>query len=237
MTRSQLALPISALCFFCLAFLLCSCHKSNPPAVSQDFYISFTAAGSDIRYETGTNFQYLRGGSQATQQLSSGVDFEVSPAAYISPLPTNVNVYTAGFVFGYDTLITSYVPPNGLPYANIGDLLFSTGQRSIFYTGINYAFDGNIGELSRTDPKGVTIFWTTNSVVLNSGSSLQPTGNFFHIDSVLSYHHDDPLSLKTYDKIISGTFQCRVYNPTDTTQFYDLLNGRFRMPIWRNSAD
>lgn len=238
MSRKPLAPHFFAICIFCIMFFLCACHKTDKPAAdNQDFYISFTTAGTDIKYEVGSNFQYLRGGTQSTQYITEGIQFGIYPATYLSPLPTNVNIYTAGFSFGYDTLITSYTLPNAIPYTNIGNTLFTTGEHSICYTGMNHAFDGLMSALSCANAKGISFFWTKDGVMLNSAAVRQPLGSFCRIDTVLNHHHDDPLNLKIYDKIISGSFQCRVYNPADFSQYYDLTNGKFRMPVWRNKAD
>jgi hypothetical protein len=118
----------------------------------------------------------------------------------------------------------------------IGDSLFKTGQRTICFTGINYV--SSLGELSCYNTASVAIFWTTPQGILqNSGSGFQPSTSFYQIDSVISFHHVENLNLKDYDKIIIGSFQCRIFDPTDTTKYTDLTNGHFRMPVWRNGFD
>jgi hypothetical protein len=226
---------LSISCFFIAVLFASSCKKNSSPSgsqpPSQDFHISFSTPDSNYDYQTGLNYQYLRDGSMADNLASDGYHFEISPATEISPLPMNANIHTAGFVFNY-----YQVYQGSPPWTAIGDSLFKTGQRTICFTGINYA--SSLGGLACYSPASVVLFWTTPQGILqNSGSGFQPSTSFYQIDSVITFHHVENLTLKYYDKIIIGSFQCRIFDPTDTTKYTDLTNGHFRMPVWKNGFD
>lgn len=207
-----------------IILLIASCKKNRPDIreVSQDFYIAFSCNDSNYKYETGQEYQYLRGGFEGEMLASSGVDFAIGPSTYISPLPTNVGIQTAGFQFGLEEII----PDFNVPWVDLGDSLFRKGARIFCNQEVNCS-DGN----------HIKVFWTFNSTLMNSSYSGQPLDSYFYIDSVQDYHHRENLNLKIYDKIITGRFRCKIFNPGDTTVSKLLTNGTFRMPVWRNAQD
>jgi hypothetical protein len=82
---------------------------------------------------------------------------------------------------------------------------------------------------------GATVYYTPeNGKLLNSAAVVQPAGSYFIIDSVINFHSSDTRPYYDFDKIISGRFQCRVFDPENHTVSADLLSGKFRMPIWKN---
>ena len=153
---------------------------------------------------------------------SQCVAFAIGPSTYISPLPTNVGIETVGFGFGLEETLPDFT----VPLVAEGDSLFGKGARLFCNQEIN-CLDGN----------HIKIFWTFNSILMNSSYSGQPLDSYFYIDSVQDYHHTENLNLKIYDKIITGRFRCKIFDPEDTTVSKELTNGTFRMPVWRNAQD
>jgi hypothetical protein len=207
-----------------LILLIASCKKNTSGAnqPSKDFYIAFSYNDSNYKYETGGQYQYLRGGSQGEVYTSTGLDFGISPSTYISPLPINAGIQTVGLGFDLDEIF----PGNTILWVDMGDSIFRTGARLFCSPGFNCS-----------DGSHINIFWTLNSVVMNSSYSNQPLDSFFSIDTGKDFHHTENLNLKDYDKIITGRFQCKVFNPGDTSVSNELTNGKFRMPVWRNGYD
>jgi hypothetical protein len=204
--------------------LIASCKKNMTDIheVSQDFFVAFSCNDSNYKYETGKQYQYLRGGSQGDFPQSLGLDFATEPSTYISPLPTNLGIETVGFEFGLEEIFSDFT----IHWVDLGDSLFRKGSRLFCNQEIN-CLDGN----------HMKVFWTFKSIRMNSSYSGQPSDSYFYIDSVQDYHHTENLNLKIYDKIITGRFQCKIFTPGDTTVSKELINGTFRMPVWRNGQD
>lgn len=214
---------------FTILTIISACHKTAPP-VDSNFYISFTAGNSNYLYKQGQNAQYFRGGTSA----DNFGNFFIDPSTYMSPLQTNLNIYLAGFVFDYQTYLSSLT----IPFTSIGDTLFATRSYGLCNTGVGFAYNGEIGAFAcplRSDV-GV-VAQAPNGTLYTSVTSIQPAGSFYIIDSIVNAHYVDNDNLRDYDKIITGRFQCRVFDPVNSSIYLDLTNGKFRMPVWRNAQD
>jgi hypothetical protein len=227
---------VRRLCTTALIAILFSCQKSShQPAskVDSNFYISFSTTDSNYSYREGISALYFRGGPDGSGVTSNGWYFWIDPSTYMSPLQGNSNTYLAGFYFDYYNVFGGY----NFPYTDIGDTLLTAGTYGICNTGIDYALIGtfDFGCPLRTDVN--IVMQPSSGTLYVTASSAQPIGTFFTIDSVSNVHYVDNDNLRDYDKIISGRFQCRVFNPADTSIHLDLTNGRFRMPVWRNQQD
>ncbi len=116
-----------------------------------------------------------------------------------------------------------------------GNALLSPSVSGNFVnTGINYLAEPI--DLTCSDNNGITLYFnSTGGNLFNSGSGIQPGSSFYSIDSVTDFHsRDTTLYYGNYDKIISGRFTCRMFNPENLAEYQDLTQGEFRMPIWLN---
>lgn len=178
-------------------------------------------------YKAGDKFTYLRGGSTSLYP-----SYHFSPNTYFTPLPINTNVHSIGFQFEYEPACPRCDPD----MTKYGNEIFTVGTRQICYTGSTLT---QIYDLFCPSNDGVVIFWTdANGRLLNSTAGYQPAGKFFSIDSVIDYHNESPSnSLLAFDKIISGRFTCRVFDPENKAYYKDFTGGSFRIPIWRNKLE
>ena len=173
-------------------------------------------------YKTGDQYQYLRGRSQGSVYMSTGLDFGISPTTHISSIPTNLNVQIVGLGFGLDEIFSD----DNIHWMEMSDSLFRMGARTYCNQGFSCS-DGN----------HINRFWNPGSLQLNSSLSRQPSDSCFMIVTVTIYHHVTNLNLTDYYKIIGGRVQCKVFSLSDASVSKLLINGQFRMPVWRNSQD
>jgi hypothetical protein len=206
----------------CTLVLISSCTKERKPDPGP-FFISYTTQGADFHISPGSEYLFKQGTSIATD---AGGNHQFSPITMFFPAsPHNENIYRIGFIF------SSGQTGSNVDWVNLGNSIFQQKAYSICYTGVNYA---NFLE-GLSCPGGATIYYTPdNGKLLNSASVVQPAGSYFIIDTVTDFHSTDTRANYDFDKIISGRFQCRVYNPEKHTEYADLSSGKFRMPIWRN---
>ncbi len=217
-----------------LLILLISCKKnaSEKPGPGP-FYASFRINESAVSYNNNADYYFEQGRGTS---MDGGGNYEYFPTTYVSlvaPQNSNVGVY---YSFGQ---VFSYTPPcpNCYPalWTQFGDSLFVTGPLKYCYTGINFVAQQL--QLACGDNHSMSIYLNSKEGnLLNSGSDPQPAWSYYSIDTVRDFHvRETTISSGSYDKIISGRFACRVFNPLDSTDYLDIIEGQFRMPIWLNA--
>jgi hypothetical protein len=218
---------------FVLFLVICvSCKKNDaekPKPSPGPFYARFKINDSAVSYTNNTDYYFEQGRGTSTDGAGHS---EYFPTTFISPVArqySNVNVYYSfGQVFSYTPTCPDCIPS----FSEFGDALFVTGPRGYCYTGINFVAEQL--ELACSDNHRMSIYLNSKQGnLLNSGSAPQPAWSYYSIDTVTIFHmREATLSSGSYDKIISGRFACRVFNPLDTADHLDITEGVFRMPIW-----
>jgi hypothetical protein len=213
-----------------IVFISCKKNASEKPNPGP-FYARFKINDSAVSYTNNADYYFEQGRGTSTDAGANSTFFPTTFVSPVTPPYSNVNVY---YSFGQ---VFSYTPPcpDCLPlWSQYGDALFVTGPRNYCYTGINFVAQQL--QLACGDNHSMSIYLNSKEGnLLNSGSAPQPAWSNYSIDTVAEFHvREATLSSGSYDKIISGHFACRVFNPLDTTDYLDITEGVFRMPIWLN---
>lgn len=218
--------------FFLMLSFSCKKNASEKPS-PEPFYAHFKINDSAVSYINNADYYFEQGRGTS---MDGGGNFEYFPTTYISPVAprySNVNVYYSyGQVFSYTPPCSSCLPV----WSQYGDALFVTGSWKYCYTGINFVAQPL--QFACGDNHSMSIYLNSKQGnLMNSGSAPQPAWSYYSIDTVTKFHvRQGTISSGSYDKIISGHFACRVFNPLDTADYLDITEGLFRMPIWLNAA-
>ena len=224
------------LSFFLVLIALISCKKNTSDKPDPGtFYVRFKLNDSTVSYTNNADYYFW----EDMGLSSSGSGLQFFPITYISPvadLHSNIGVY---YSFAQ---VYSYLPPPcatcwGTSWAQYGDTIFAPGSRKYCNTG--WTLVGGPFELACGTNNTTTLFITSNAGnLLNSGTHPQPAWSYYSIDTATDFHFRGTTpSSADYDKIISGRFACRVFNPIDTADHLDITEGEFRMPIWLNNTN
>ena len=223
---------VSSRCLLLLIiFISCKKNVSQKPDPGI-FYARFKINDSAVSYNNNADYYFWQSRGIATD---AGGDYYF-PTTYISPvaaLYSNVGAYYSfGQIFSYQPGCPNCYPVNWTQY---GDTIFATGPRKYCYTGLHYVAQPM--ELDLVDNHSVLVYLNSKEGnLLNSGSYPQPAWSYYSIDTATYFHVREITNINSgnYDKIISGRFACRVFNPVDTADYLDITEGVFRMPIWLN---
>ena len=210
---------------FCLLtiFFIISCKKDVKQADPGPFFISYTTQGTYFYISPGNDYLLTQGTAMGTD---AGGNHQFIPTTrFFQASPHNENIYRIGFLF------SSALTGSTIDWAAVGNSIFQAKTYTICYTGVNYA--NFLEGLSCIG--GATVYYTpVNGILHNSTAVIQPAGSYFVIDTVTAYHSVDARPNYNFDKIISGRFQCRVFDPENHAVYIDLSLGKFRMPVWKN---
>jgi len=217
--------------FLLIVFISCKKNVSEKPNPGV-FYARFKINDSAVSYTNNADYYFEQGRGTSTDGANNSVFF---PTTSISPVDAKYSTVGPFYLFGQ---VFSYTPPcvDCIPvWDQYGDALFATGPRNYCYTGINFV--AQTLQLVCGDNHSMSIYLNSKEGnLLNSGSAPQPAWSYYSIDTVTEFQvREATLSSGSYDKIISGHFACRVFNPLDTADQLDIKEGEFRMPIWLNA--
>jgi hypothetical protein len=213
-----------------LLILTYSCKKSGSekpdPGV---FYARFKINDSAVNYTNDSNYYFEQG--KAFSNDSSG-NSTYKPTTWITPVAhrySNIGpYYLFGQIFSYTSLCGKCLPD----WIQYGNTLFVTGPWSFCYLGTNFA-GGQFPLVCYDDHRMSIYLMSKEGNLLSSSAGSQPAWSYYTLDMVTEFHmRADTISSGSYDKIISGHFACRAFNTMDSTDYLDITEGEFRMPIW-----
>jgi hypothetical protein len=215
--------------------LFISCNKKEeekqPEYKVHDFFVSFKVLDSTYNYKVGTNYAYESG--TATNAAIGSQSSSFRAITSIIPIPLDANNKKIYFAFTGGAFLCLSCDKEA-EAREIGNLLFANNKEyKVGYTGLNY----NTLTHDIWYTGGVAIAMQFDQCkYLASTPAVQPQSTFFIIDSVINESYTNlTYGSNSYEKIIIGRFNCRLFCPENTTIYKDLVEGKFRMPIWRKT--
>lgn len=242
-----------------MAILLMSCNESDMPelASQEDFFcgvdkpevfFSFDIDGEDIFIDEGTAVNLDM--CNLSNEISGAQKFEiVSTDEKIMFFGTRVNIVSRSYNVSLDLL--------GLFYAQELDFQDErSNANNILNREFQYLKFGGSAEFINEDmeveiPKermsytaievqvktdDQDINYLSHAPIISGEFPYVPDafqqGSFMKIDNIEEIDYINPdFPEVTYNYVITGSFECRLYRERNEEQFLDVKNGKFRIPV------